>query len=238
MTGWPTAASIRFTWCFRPSWRVSSSRDGSRRLTSAGAVDAVLELDALGEPGQRLVVGLALDLGLVDLVHLVARVHEPVRERPVVREQEDAGRVRVEPPHRHDAPLMGDEAHDGRPSLRVASGRDDARGLVQEDVRERLRGDLGAVDLDAVCALHERRQARHLAVHGHAACADQLLGATARGDARPGEVGVQAHERSLSRRARLHLAHALDIAGHRRPARLARPGRGERQPSSRSAAGS
>ena len=161
-----------------------------------GGGHAVVELHPLGEPGQGLVVGLALDLCLVDLVHLVARVHEPVRERPVVREQEDAGRVRVEPTHRHDAPLMGDEAHDGRPSLRVAGGRDDARRLVQEDVRERLRGDLGAVDLDAVCALHERRQARHLAVHGHAACADQLLGATARGDARPGEVSVQAHERS------------------------------------------
>ena len=96
-----------------------------------GRGHAVVELHPLGEPGQRLVVGLALDLRLVDLVHLVARVHEPVRERPVVREQEDAGRVRVEPPHRHDAPLMGDEAHDGRPSLRVAGGRDDARGLVR-----------------------------------------------------------------------------------------------------------
>ena len=84
-------------------------------------------------------------------------MHEPVRERPVVREKEDAGRVRVEPPHRHDAALMADEANDGRPSLRVAGGGDDACGLVQEDIRERLRGDLGAVDLDAVCALHERR---------------------------------------------------------------------------------
>ncbi len=64
---------------------------------------AVLQVDSGGEPGDRLVGRLALDVGLVDLVHLVARVHEPVRELAVVREEERAGRVHVEPPDRDDA---------------------------------------------------------------------------------------------------------------------------------------
>ena len=42
----------------------------------------------------------ALDLGLVRLLDAVARMREPVRELAVVREQERAGRVGVEPADR------------------------------------------------------------------------------------------------------------------------------------------
>ncbi len=38
VTGWPTAASIRLTWCLRPSWRTSSTRPKPRRRARAGAV--------------------------------------------------------------------------------------------------------------------------------------------------------------------------------------------------------
>ena len=58
---------------------------GPQAARRGGRRPSVVELDAFGEPAQRLVAGLPLDLGLVDLVHLVTRVHEPVRERPVVR---------------------------------------------------------------------------------------------------------------------------------------------------------
>jgi MFS family permease len=37
-TGWPTASSIRLTWCVRPSWRTSSTRPRPSRRTRAGAV--------------------------------------------------------------------------------------------------------------------------------------------------------------------------------------------------------
>ena len=63
----------------------------------------VVELDAFGEPLERLVGRLAFDLGLVDLLHLVAWVREPMRELTVVREQEGAGRVGVEPADRQHA---------------------------------------------------------------------------------------------------------------------------------------
>ena len=46
---------------------------------------AVVELDAMLELLERLVARLALDLRLVDLLDLVARVREPVRELAVVR---------------------------------------------------------------------------------------------------------------------------------------------------------
>ena len=85
------------------------------------------------------------------------------------------------------------ELDDGRAALRVARGRDDAGGLVQQDVREPLRRDLASVDLDAVARADERVELPRLAVHAHAAGEDQLVGAAARGDAGPGEVGVEAH---------------------------------------------
>ena len=76
----------------------------------------------------------------LDLVHLldaVARVREPVRERAVVREQERAGRVDVEPPDRNHARVVLDELDDGRPPLRVARGRDDAAGLCRSTYASR-----------------------------------------------------------------------------------------------------
>ena len=66
-------------------------------------------------------LGVALDLGLVDLLDAVARVREPVRELAVVREQERAGRVGVEPADRDDARLVRDEVDDGAAALRVAA---------------------------------------------------------------------------------------------------------------------
>jgi hypothetical protein len=47
---------------------------------------AVVQLDAVLEAAEGLVVWLALDLGFVDLLDLVARVREAVGELAVVRE--------------------------------------------------------------------------------------------------------------------------------------------------------
>ena len=160
--------------------------------------DAVLELDSLGEPAQRLVVRLLPRLDLVDLLDAVARVRKPVRERAVVREQEHAGRVDVEPPDRDDPRLVLDERDDGRPALRVAGRRDDARGLVQEHVGEPLLRDRPAVHLDDVPRLDERVQLARLAVHAHAAGLDQLVRLAAGGDTRP-RAGTRSdpHRRSV-----------------------------------------
>ena len=111
---------------------------------------AVLQLDTLGQRAQRLVVRLLPGLDLVDLLDAVARVGEPVRERAVVRQEQRTGRVDVEPADGHDARSVLDEIDDGGAPLRVAGGRDDARRLVQEHVRELLLCDRLPVDLDRV----------------------------------------------------------------------------------------
>jgi hypothetical protein len=78
-------------------------------------------------------------------------------------------------------------------------GRDHAGRLVQEYVGERLRLDRMAVDLHPVARLHEGVQLPGLAVDGHAAGLDQLVGAATRGDPGAGEVSVQPHSRAIIR---------------------------------------
>ena len=116
--------------------RAASARGGDpeprRRRAPAGAVVPVVELDCRreavrassgdGEPSMS---------DLVHLRHAVARMREPVRELAVVRQQERTASCRrraVRPGRRADR--VGDELDDGRPSLRIARGRDDAGGLV------------------------------------------------------------------------------------------------------------
>ena len=83
---------------------------------------------------------------------------EPVRERPVVGQEQHAGRVAVEAADRHDADVAADEVDDGRPPLGVPRGRDRPPGLVQEHVAQRLLPDLSPVDLHDVRGLDERVQ--------------------------------------------------------------------------------
>ena len=172
---------------------------------AGGSGAAVLEVDALAQPAERVLVRVAVDVDLVRLLDAVARMREPVREQPVVREQERAGRVGVEPADRDDARLGGNEIDDGAAALRVADRRDDAGGLVQEQVRELLQRDRAAVDLDPVAGSDDGVELPGLAVDEDAAVLDQRVGVPARGDARAGEVGVESHsaERSSPARARL-----------------------------------
>jgi hypothetical protein len=69
---------------------------------------------------------------------------------------------------------------------------------VEQQVREALLPDHPTVHLDCVARTHERVQLARPTVHAHTARLDQLVSAAARGDSRPGEVGVQAHEEILS----------------------------------------
>ena len=92
---------------------MSSTRAWASRAGLRGRGRAVVELEPRPELLERIVRGLALDLGLVDLLDLVARVREPVRELAVVREQERAGRVGVEAADRNDARGVVDEVDDG-----------------------------------------------------------------------------------------------------------------------------
>ena len=103
---------------------------------------AVVELDALREPPQGCRVRVALDLGQVHLLDAVARVREPVREVAVVRQQEAPVVSASSRPTGTTRGSVGDEVDDGRPPLRVARGRDDAGGLVEQDVGEPLELEL------------------------------------------------------------------------------------------------
>ena len=85
-------------------------------------------------------------------------MRQPVSELAVVRQQQHAGRVGVEPADGDDARRVVDEVDDGRPALRIARGRDDAGRLVQEDVGEALLRERPAVELDPVVRGDERVQ--------------------------------------------------------------------------------
>ena len=140
---------------------------------------AVVELHAVAQPLQRLVVRVALDVGDVRLLDSVPRMGEPVRELPVVREQERSGRVRVEPSHRDDARLVRHELDDRRPALRVARRRDDVRRLVEDDVPEPLPRHLPPVHLDAVVCADDGVELPGLGVDRDAAGLDQVVRAPA-----------------------------------------------------------
>ncbi len=114
-------------------------------------------------------------------------------ELTIVRQQEGAGRVRIEPADRDDARRVSDEFGDSRPPAGVAQGRDDTRRLVQQHVGELVEPQRPPVELDPVAGGDEGVQRPRLAVDGDPSGLDQLVGATARGDACPGEPGVQPH---------------------------------------------
>ena len=135
-TGWPTASHIRFTWWFRPSWSVSSTAPAQAARAGAAPSGRRRARRPRRGDGARPRRG-ALDVGLVDLVDLVAGMREPVRERAVVRQQERAGGVGVEPADRDDTRLGGTSATTVVRPLRIARGRDDAGRLVEQHVGER-----------------------------------------------------------------------------------------------------
>src|SRR6187399_1293523 len=97
---------------------------------------------------------------------------------------------------------MLDEIDDRGPPVWVARRRHDARGLVQENVRDRLRHEEPPVEIDDVALLDERVQPRVHAVDAHAARLDQLICPAPRGDSGAREIGVQAHVPSYMLTAR------------------------------------
>ena len=217
MTGWPTASSIRFTWCLRPSWIVSSTRGRREAPRACRRRASVLELDALLERAQRVSSdGSPSTSATYDLLDLVARVREPVRELAVVRQQQrrrSCPRRAARPGRR--APAWSTSSTTVRPPVRVARGRDHAGRLVQQHVREPLLRERPSVELDAVARGHERVQLAGLAVHGDAAGLDQLVRATPRGDTGTREPGIEAHTqkfRFLTRSRRHTLSHLSPVA--------------------------
>ena len=73
------------------------------------------------QPRERLRVGHAMHLGLVDARHLVARVRHALGEGAVVREQDQALGRDVEPPDREQPRQLRHEVHHRLPPLGIAA---------------------------------------------------------------------------------------------------------------------
>jgi hypothetical protein len=77
--------------------------------------------------------------------------------------------------------------------VRIPRGRENAGGLVEENVRKRLGGDRTAVDLHRIRFGDEGGETGHLAVHADPAHADQFVSAATGGKSRAREISVQPH---------------------------------------------
>ena len=133
-------------------------------------------------------------VGQVFLLDAERRMGEPVGEIAVVGEDQQTLGHQVEATDRKDARLGGNEAGDGRPSLRVVRGGDHPGGLVEEVVNE-----IGphahdhAVDLDHCQGrIHARPQPGHRAVDPHPPVRDQLLAGAAAAETAAGQNLLQA----------------------------------------------
>ena len=166
-------------------------RAGGRR---PGAVGPSSSSTPSREPADRLVVGLALHLGLVDLVHLVARVGSRCASGPSFVRRSAPVVSASRRPTGTTRRSCADEIDDRRAAVRVAGGRDHAGGLVQEDVRERL-GTSGRPSSSTRSPRLDER-ARGPPSSPLTRTRPALISSSApaaRGDAGPRDVGVQPH---------------------------------------------
>jgi hypothetical protein len=149
------------------------------------------DVHAAPEPIQRLLPGNAPHPRVVLPLHLVLRVQQALHERPVVREQQHALGVVVEPPDRIDVlPHIRQQVEHGGSPLGVLPRRHVAARLVEHDVAMPLREmDPLPVDADVVAigvgfgAQFEDGRA----VDRHASVRDERFGRAPGGDARRGE---------------------------------------------------
>src|SRR5690242_6201078 len=142
---------------------------------------------------------------LVLLGHLVAGMREAVRDIAVVREQEEAGAVGVEPSDWEQAmtrqSLRSDDVEHGRARRLVTRGRDHAERFVEHQVAmagRRLDG--AAVNRDVVAVRIDEHPGlrRALAVDADRTGGDEGIRGTAAGDARARKEPVQTLARAPS----------------------------------------
>lgn len=149
---------------------------------------AVLQKDARFQRRDGAVFEHALDLHQIGLGKFMFGVRDQVSKIPVIRQEQQALGIVVQPAHRIYADLDAFQQimHRG-PSLRVGHGRHKTRRLVQHDIGWRLFGiDELAVNLDMVFVWvglgtelgHDRP------VHPHPALGNKLFRSAAGGDPR------------------------------------------------------
>ena len=109
------------------------------------------QVDAAPEPGELPLFRAARHLYVVGLWYPVARVGEPLRQVTVVRQQDQSGRVQIQPAHRIEAgqrPLQ--QVPSGRASLGIPERADYPTWLVEENVTRRFEANSPAVHFDPI----------------------------------------------------------------------------------------
>jgi hypothetical protein len=159
---------------------------------------AVVELDAVAQ--QLDVVGreLGVHLHVIRLGHVARRCEQSRREVTVVRQQQHALGVEVEPTdglHRHRQ--VRQVVHHHRPTTVIGHRRDACLRLVEDHVEVVERHDgLAVHGHGVVLGVDLRTEYRdHLAVDGHPSVRDQILSLAPRRDTRRSEETLQSYWR-------------------------------------------
>ncbi len=143
--------------------------------------------DALLPGAQFIGLEFAVDLDVILLRHRRARMQQQGREVAVVREQQGARRVIVEPAHRKEPRILpAQQVENRRPAFRVARGAEHPARLVNEDVVARRRpvDGLAIDEHPVVTRVDEGAEPRDdVAIDRDAARRDERLGGPPRSDA-------------------------------------------------------
>jgi len=157
---------------------------------------AVVEGDPVAERPDLVRRQLAVDLDVIRLRHVARRCEQPSGELAVVREEQDAFRVEVEPAdglHRHRQ--VREVVHHRRAPTVIGDRGDAPLRLVEEDV-ERVERDHGlTIDLDLIVVWIDLgpQRGHDLAIDLNATGGDQLLGFAPSRDPRRRKVPLQAN---------------------------------------------
>ena len=136
-----------------------------------------------------------IERDLVLLVDFVARMHQALREIAVVRQDQQAFTLRVEPADvekpRH---LRRQQIEDGVARVGIAPSRDVTHRLMQQNVEPLLRSDHFAPDFDVIAFRRlDAEVGADAAVDGDTPCRDQFIAVAARPDTGRREKTIEAH---------------------------------------------
>jgi hypothetical protein len=127
----------------------------------------ILQVDPVAQKTQGCSARNALHLGEVLLLHPERRMGETLGKFPVVRHQQEAFGVRVQPAHGEHPRVVGNELGDRRPALWIVSRGQHTSWLVEEVMDETgEHTDPHAVDGDTVAGhVHPPPERGELFVH-------------------------------------------------------------------------
>jgi hypothetical protein len=161
-------------------------------LHDRGGGQAVLQVDTLPQTSHLLGRRRSLNQDPILLLHAESRVQQAVGQFAVVGEQEQPGRIPVEPPYREYARTGRHAVYHRATPVRIVGGTDDTRGLVQQPVFtgfDRHRHTVYSEDLPFV--VDTLPQLGHVAVDGHPSGFDEVLAPAARPHAGRGQHLLQ-----------------------------------------------